>query len=93
MRYSYDPAKRLEVLKRDLDLADAPKVFEGFHLTRADTKHSDVEERVITIGTIDQDIVLVVWTPRDDDERRIITMWKANEKERARYLERFDRSG
>lgn len=92
MRHRYDQDKRAKVLERGLDLADAWQVFEGFHLTRADAKHSDVEERVITLGMIDEDVVLVVWTSRPG-ERRIITMWKANAKERDRYHEQRDRSG
>jgi uncharacterized DUF497 family protein len=93
MRYSYDQDKRNKVLEeRGLDLADASKVFEGFYLSRADEKHSVVEKRVNTLGMLDGELVLVIWTPRDD-ERRIITMWKANEKERRKYHERRDRSG
>jgi uncharacterized DUF497 family protein len=93
MRYIYDPSKQQKVLEeRGLDLADASKVFEGFYLSRADEKHSDVEERVNTLGMLDDELVLVIWTPRDG-ERRIITMWKANEKERRKYHEQRDRSG
>ena len=92
MRCSYHADKREKVLKRGLDLADAYKVFEGFYLSRADDKHSDEEDRIITLGMLDDELVLVVWTLRDD-ERRIITMWKANEKERRKYHEQRDRSG
>lgn len=92
MRHSYHQDKRTKVLGRGLDLAEAWQVFEGFYLTRADTKHSDVEERLITLGEVGEEIVLVIWTPRPG-ERRIITMWKANEKERQRYREQRDRSG
>ncbi len=94
MRYSYDQTKREKVLKeRGLDLADAGQVFEGFYLSRADTAHSEEEHRTITVGMLnDSTVVLVVWTPRNG-ERRIITMWKANEKERAKYNEKRDRSG
>ena len=93
MRYSYDQDKRSKVLKeRGLDLADASKVFEGFYLSRADEKHSAVEKLVNTLGMLDGELVLVIWTPRDG-ECRIITMWKANEKERRKYHERRDRSG
>ncbi|AJP72748.1 BrnT family toxin [Sphingomonas hengshuiensis] len=94
MRYSYDEAKRARILQeRGLDLADAERVFEGFYLSRADVKHSGEERRTITVGMLnDEVVVLVIWTPRDG-ERRIITMWKANEKERKRYHEQRDRSG
>lgn len=94
MRYSYDEAKRAKIVEeRGLDRADAWQVFEGFYLSRADAKHSDEEQRTITVGVLDGEIVvLVVWTLRDD-ERRIITMWKANDKERQKYHEERDRSG
>ncbi|WP_446741244.1 BrnT family toxin [Sphingomonas sp. H160509] len=92
MRCTYDAVKRAKVLERGLDLADAGKVFEGFHLSRPDTKHSDGEVRVITLGMLDDELTLVVWTLRNG-ERRIITMWKANEKERRKYHEQRDRSG
>ena len=94
MRYSYDEAKRQKVLdERGLDLADAGTVFEGFYLSRVDEKHSETEQRTITVGELNGDIVVVlVWTPRPG-ERRIITMWKANEKERRKYHEQRDRSG
>ena len=85
MRHSFDPSKRQKVLEeRGLDLADAEQVFEGFHLTRRDDNHSDDEDRSITLGRLGDEIVLVVWAPRSG-ERRIITMWKANAKERQKY--------
>jgi uncharacterized DUF497 family protein len=93
MRYSYDQSKRDKVLEeRGLDLADAGQVFEGFYLSRDDTKHSDGEQRTQTLGMLSGELVLVVWAPRPG-ERRIITMWKANEKERRKYHEQRDRSG
>ncbi|MBB5687528.1 BrnT family toxin [Sphingobium boeckii] len=81
------------IAERGLDLADAKQVFSGFYLSRADTKHSGEEQRTITVGMInDEVVVIVVWTPREN-ERRIITMWKANEKERQKYYEQRDRPG
>lgn len=91
MLVSFDPAKRERVLtKRGLDIARAPDVFAGFHLTRADPRHSEEERRVISVGTLDGDVVIVVWTHREGS-RRIITMWKANEKERNAYGKERDR--
>jgi len=94
MRYTYDEDKRQKVLEeRGLDLADAGTVFEGFYLSRVDAKHSEIEQRTITVGQLYDDIVVIlVWNPRPG-ERRIITMWKANEKERRKYHEQRDRSG
>lgn len=85
MRISYDPAKRHAVLrKRGLDMANAGQIFAGFHLTRLDEKHSQGEERLVSVGVMDDAVVLAVWTWRDGD-RRIVTMWKANGKERDIY--------
>jgi uncharacterized protein len=89
----YDPAKREAVLReRGLDIADAGEIFEAFHLTRADEKHSRTEDRLTSVGMMGDQLVIVVWTWRDDD-RRIVTMWKANEKERDIYRRERDRSG
>lgn len=92
MRVTYDPDKRSKVLERNMDMAEAGAVFGKFHLTRKDDKHSEAEERFVSIGLLDEDVVLIVWTPRPGS-RRIVTMWKANEKERAAYFQQRDRSG
>jgi uncharacterized DUF497 family protein len=71
MRCSYDEAKREKVLAdRGLDLAEAWQVFEGFHLTRPDIAHSANEERVKTIGLLNEGVVLLVWSPHYDVESR-----------------------
>jgi uncharacterized DUF497 family protein len=81
----YDDAKRAAVLAaRGLDLNDAAEAFQGFHLTRRDASHSDAEDRFQTLGLIAGSLVLIAWTPRGDD-RRIITMWKTNDRERAKF--------
>ena len=85
MAMVYDEAKRAAVLaERGLDFNDAEEAFLGFHLTRRDVSHSDEEDRFQTLGLIAGSLVLIVWTPRGDN-RRIITMWKANDRERAKF--------
>lgn len=84
----FDPDKRdLVFAERGLDFADARALFAGFHLTRFDASHSDLEDRYISVGQIGNDVVIVVWTQREDVQR-IITMWKANDKERKAYHRR-----
>lgn len=93
MKISYDEIKRLAILaERNLDIANAAQVFSGFHLTRFDAKHSDTEDRYITVGTIGETVVLMVWTQRDG-ERRIVTMWKANVRERVFLRNGSERGG
>jgi len=92
MRIIYDEDKRLKVLtERQLDFDDAAELFEAFHLTRRDGRDYD-EERFISIGELKDQVILVVWTPREGS-RRIITMWKADYGEREKFYERRDRSG
>jgi uncharacterized protein len=93
MKIQYDEAKRILVLEeRDLDIARSDEVFEDFHLTKRDEKHSSLaEERLNSLGLLDDEVVIVVWTPRGT-ARRIVTMWKANGKERQRYFAERGRS-
>ncbi|MBA4162775.1 MAG: hypothetical protein C0515_11990 [Novosphingobium sp.] len=87
MEIEYDPAKRDQVLaERGLDMARCDEAFGGFHLTRHDDKHSEAEDRYISVGKLDADVVIIVWTPRDT-LRRIVTMWKANDNERQKFEE------
>jgi uncharacterized DUF497 family protein len=46
------------------------------------------ETRYITIGFLDERMVVLVWTPRGDIHR-IISMRKANDREKAIYEPRF----
>ena len=89
MRIAYDPAKREATLrKRNLDMADAGNVFDGPTITIEDDRRVYGEIRYITIGLLADRMVLLAWTPRDD-ARRIISMRKANARERALYERRL----
>lgn len=51
MNVSFDPAKREVALReRGLHVADAEAISVGFHLTRRDDRHSEAEERFISVG-------------------------------------------
>ena len=95
MAVDYDEDKRqLTLLNRGLDFADASKVFENdaLCLTILDDRTDYGEERWQTIGLLNGDIVMVVWTPREK-ARRIISMRKCNDKEKGKYNGTVDRSG
>lgn len=94
MEIEFDEAKRARILEeRGLDMARAGELFAGFHLTRRDEKHStDAEERFNSVGTLGDEIVLVTWTLRRR-ARRIVTMWKTNDKEKQAYQRARDRAG
>ena len=69
-------------------MARAGEVFDGPTLTVEDDRHNYGETRYITVGFLDDAMVVLVWTPRND-RYRIISMRKANERERKHYTPRF----
>lgn len=86
----FDPVKRTTTLaERGVDMARASEVFEGTTLTVEDDRYEYGEVRFITIGFLDDRMVVLVWTPRADT-RRIISMRKANEREQKAYADRFE---
>ncbi|MDE0681106.1 MAG: BrnT family toxin [Gammaproteobacteria bacterium] len=89
MRIGFDSAKRAATLEtRGLDMEFAGEVFAGATLTVEDDRRNYGEKRFITIGSLRSEMVVLVWTPRDD-AYRIISMRKANERERKLYGSRF----
>nr|WP_298379523.1 BrnT family toxin [uncultured Halomonas sp.] len=86
----YDEAKRLVTLDgRGIDFADAPQVFEERVYSRLDERKNYGEERIITVGRLDEKTVVVVWTWRGR-KRRIISMRYANDREKWRFKDHLD---
>ena len=89
MPIEFDAAKRAATLQaRGLDMARAGEVFAGATLTVEDDRRDYGEDRFITIGFLDGAMVVLVWTLREGAQR-IISMRKANERERTLYGPRF----
>ena len=90
MLIEFDPAKRNKTLEeRGLDFARANEVFAGAHFTGQDTRRSHAEDRFITVGLLQARLVVLVWTPRGD-ARRIISLRKANDREKILYTRYLD---
>jgi hypothetical protein len=89
LRITYDPAKRAATLsERGLDFESAALVFAGDTLDAEDSRADYGERRIVTVGHLRGRMVIVVWTPRGD-ARHVISMRKANERERRRYRQRL----
>lgn len=89
MAFEWDEAKnQANRQKHGLDFADAPLVFAGRTLTFEDLRQLYDEPRHLTVGTLAGRMVIVAHTLRGD-ATRIISMRKANARERARYQERL----
>lgn len=84
MKIVFDLAKRERTLvERGLDFEDAALVFDGTLVTLTDVRIDYGEPRFQTFGMLRGRLVMVVWTPVPAG-RRIISMRKANEREKAR---------
>ena len=90
MNLEFDQDKRDKTLKeRELDFARAAEVFAGIHFTGQDTRVGYAEDRFITVGWLDARLIVLVWTPRGE-VRRIISMRKANDREKALYTSNLE---
>jgi uncharacterized protein len=87
---TFDQAKRDWTLaERGLAFEDAAKVFTGPTYQWIDDRQNYGETRVITVGWLQDRMVIVVWTEREQ-ARHVMSMRKANDREQARYRERLE---
>ena len=79
-----DEKAEINKRKHGVTFEKAALVFEDkFRLNGRDKKHSDFEDRYVTIGKVDN-VLYVIYTYRFN-ETRIISARKANKKERRDY--------
>jgi len=92
MKITFDPVKRASTLReRSLDFADAAEVFVGKALNIPDDRRDYGEVRIVMVGSLRGRMVIVVWTPRGN-ARHVISMRKANDREKARFGKRLEES-
>ncbi|MCT0247379.1 BrnT family toxin [Synechococcus sp. CS-205] len=85
----FDPAKRLRTLEqRGLDFLDAESAFAGPTSQFPDRRRDYGEVRIVCVGLLRGRAVIVVYTERNGI-RHIISMRKANERERLRFFPHF----
>jgi uncharacterized protein len=89
MAITYDANKREATLRaRGMDFDDASRVFKGPGVHWVDDRFDYGEQRIVTAGWLAGRLVILVWTPRGD-ARHVISMRKANARERARLEKQF----
>lgn len=87
MKITCDPSKREKTLaERGLDFMEASNVFMGRTLTLEDDRFEYGETRFQTYGALDDRIVMIVWTPRDE-ARHVISMRHCHEREARKVRE------
>ncbi len=85
MDIEFDNAKRnLTLTERGLDFADVAALDWDTALTVEDVRNSYGERRFVTLGMIHNRLCVVAWTPRGT-ALRVISLRKANSRERKRY--------
>jgi uncharacterized DUF497 family protein len=82
MKIAFDVAKHERNRReRGFGFDYAALIFEGYTIEWPDRRRDYGEERVIAIGNVNEDVLVVVYTDRGD-ERRIISARLANRRER-----------
>src|SRR2546426_12753511 len=78
MRYSWDGEKnRRNIALHGIAFEDAKRIFEGPTVERVDDRFDYGEIRVYAVGLVDGLEITLVYTERDNGERRIISACRA----------------
>ena len=84
-KYEWDEAKRQKTLReRGFDFADVVYLDWNTAVTKQDLREEYSEPRYITVGLIDGRLYVCAWCLRHD-KIRIISLRKANNREKGRY--------
>jgi len=95
VRFEWDDAKDLlNQEKHGISFGEARRLFESDvdYLEIFDSEHSEFEDRFIAIGPIEQRLVVVVYTEREEDIIRIIGARWANTREQSLYRSYMDQN-
>ena len=91
MRYTSDEEKnRSNLARHGIAFEDARRIFDGPTLEKVDDRFSYGETRVYAIGLVGGLEITVIYTDRDNDERRIIPAWRAEPHERRAYWKNIE---
>ena len=84
--FVWDEAKRrLNLRKHGIDFADAEKIFRGVTFTAEDTREDYGEQRFLTLGLLEDQVVSVAHTEQGE-EIRIFSIRKATKHEARFYF-------
>jgi uncharacterized protein len=87
MQITFDPTKdEANLAKHGVPLSDATRIEWDTLIATPDDRKTYGEPRMIGFAYIDLRLMCVVYTDRDD-ERRLISLRKANSREVKRYAE------
>lgn len=78
------------IRRHGIAFEDAKRIFEGPTVERIDDRFEYGEVRMYAIGLVNGLEITVIYTDRSDDERRIISAWRAEPHERRYYWKRIE---
>jgi uncharacterized DUF497 family protein len=85
MEFEWDERKNQENIRRHgIDFAIGARIFDGPVVRKPDDRRDYGELRYIAFGSVEQEILAVVYTVRDT-RYRIISTRRANRRERRAY--------
>ena len=91
MRFTWDPDKNLANVRRHrIAFADAVRIFDGPTVERMDDRFEYGEIRVYAVGLVNGIEITVIYTDREEDERHIISAWRAEPHERRYYRQNLE---
>jgi uncharacterized protein len=86
MKFEWDEQKNLENIRRHgIDFHDVPSIFQYYVLIDLDDRHDYGEERWLGIRMLRNSLAVVVFTERDNEIIRLISVRQANKYERQKY--------
>ncbi len=80
---------RRNLKRHGITFEDAKQIFDGPTIERVDDRFDYGEVRVYAIGLVNGVEITVIYTDKSDDERRIISAWKAEPHERRCYWKKI----
>ena len=91
MRYTWTEEKnRKNIRRHGIAFEDAKRIFEGPTVEQIDDRFDYGEIRVYAIGLVNGLEITVIYTDKSDDERRIISAWRAEPHERRYYWKKIE---
>jgi uncharacterized protein len=91
MRYSWDEKKsRTNLSRHGIAFQDAVRIFEGPTLEQVDERYDYGETRVYAIGLANGLEITVIYADTKNDQRRIISAWRAEPQERRAYWQNIE---
>jgi len=82
-----DEKNKSNIQKHGFDFTDAWEIFEAPILAALDDREDYGEDRWIGIGSLRDQIVVIVFAERDPETIRVISLRKALKHERIKYAE------